>query len=103
MQNIDSLCAKIDKEYQDFITNIKSDPVDTIIAHAQEITIKKRINDLCQTNKTHIILMPSRLNTLCENEHILDELYSCWHASTDEILDKFDLVDLLNNTADYLY
>ena len=73
MANIE-LINKLEKEYENFISEIKDKDVDTVINNSYEIVIKQAIIDYISCEKTD----NNELQALLKTDNLLNELYNEW-------------------------
>jgi len=74
------LQQKLDKEYEDFIEELKNERVDVIVERAYELVVKQSIMDYIQTQE----MTANKINALLKEEKLLNSLYNKWMESDGE-------------------
>lgn len=74
LKNRDKLDEKLDKEYQNFLEEIRSASKDKILSSSYELTIKEEIRLLIKSMDLH----PKEVNLMLNIENILHEFYIDW-------------------------
>lgn len=74
LKNKDKLDEKLDKEYQNFLEEIRRGSKDKILSSSYELTIKEEIRLLIKSMDLH----PKEVNLMLNIENILHEFYIDW-------------------------
>lgn len=91
------LCAKVDREYDRFITDLQGQTVDVAIESAYEIVWKDNINEYCQNEA--LDFTPQQYIALLSSENTLNEVYG--RFLKDEYANSYnDLEVIFKDTAE---
>ena len=87
MNNMEKLNKKLEKEYTEFLKEMRNKPKDDIIKGAYEITVKEELKDTIGYMNLH----PTEIQALLNEDNVLTEFYHDWldeDSSLGEVLEN---------------
>lgn len=83
------LDSKIEKEYEQFIEELRKEPFEKIVEKSYEITLKQEVKDyICSCESFGL----NELRTMLEHKNLLSELYDSWINADGSLFEKVDEV-----------